>query len=303
MRILTRESVIYKFSPENQPIMSVEPGETFQVETDDCFRSQIQSEADLVTSVDFSQVNPATGPIELKGAHPGDILVVEILDIEVGDKGIMVCIPDEGAFAHRIKEAVTKVIPVSEGKFFFTDSLSFPVKPMIGVIGVSPADGEVPCGEIGDHGGNLDAKVMTKGARIYFLVRTNGALFALGDAHAGMGDGESVICGVEAIANVTLKLGVIKPQGFSPQRPVVEIDDKFVTIAHGPTLDEAAAKALDDMADLISYKTNMDDPEIAMLISAVGDLKVCQIVDPQKTARVEMPKSAVGLSADSPILP
>ncbi len=302
MRTLTRESVIYKFSPENPPIFSVEPGETFQVETDDCFRSQIQSEADLVTSVDFSQVNPATGPIELKGARPGDILVVEILDIEVGDKGVMVGIPDEGAFGHRIKDAVTKVIPISKGEFFFTDKLSFPVKPMVGVIGVSPADQEVPCGEIGDHGGNLDAQVITKGARIYFLVRTKGAMFALGDAHAGMGDGESVICGVESIANVTLKLNVIKPQGFSPQRPVVELDDKFITIAHGPTLDEAASKALEDMADLIRYKTDMNDTEIAMLISAVGDLKVCQIVDPQKTARVEMPKSALAFS-DKPILP
>lgn len=303
MRTLTRESVIYKFSPENQPIFSVEPGETFLVETDDCFRSQIQTEADLVTSVDFSQVNPATGPIELKGASPGDLLVVEILDINVGNKGIMVGIPDEGAFGDRIKEAVTKVIPVAEEQFFFTDTLAFPVKPMIGVIGVSPADGEVACGEIGDHGGNLDATVMAKGARVYFLVRTAGALFALGDAHAGMGDGESVICGVESIADVTLKLDTIKPQGFAPQRPVVEIDDTFVTIAHGPTLDEAAAKALNDMADLIRSKTTMDLPEIAMLISAVGDLKVCQIVDPQKTARVEMPKSAVGLSAADSILP
>ncbi|PIE35030.1 acetamidase [candidate division KSB3 bacterium] len=303
MRTLTRESVIYKFSPENPPIFSVEPGETFCVQTDDCFRSQIQTETDLVTDVDFSRINPATGPIDLKGIQPGDILAVDILDIEVGKQGVMVGIPEEGAFGDRITDAVTKVIPISDGKFFFTDEIAFPIQPMIGVIGVSPSDGEVPSGEIGEHGGNLDAKVMKKGARVYFLARTEGAMFALGDAHAGMGDGESVICGVETIANVTLKLDLIHPQGFAPQRPVVEVDDKFVTIAHGSTLDEAAAKALGDMADLIRYKTKMNDPEIGMLISAVGDLKVCQIVDPQKTARVEMPKSALGLLADSPILP
>jgi amidase len=302
MRTLAKNSVIYKFSPENPAVFSVEAGETIQVETDDCFRSQIQRETDLVTSIDFSQVNPATGPIEVKGAKPGDILAVDILDIDVGDKGVMVALPNAGAFGHRIQNAMTKIVPITEGTFKFNDTLSFPVKPMIGVIGVSPAAKEISTGEIDDHGGNMDAQVITTGARVYFPVQIEGACLALGDAHAGMGDGEVVICGVETTANVTLKLDLITltPKGFTLQRPAVELDDKFITIAHGATLDEAAAKALDDMADLIKYKTEMDDAEIAMLISAVGDLKVCQIVDPQKTVRVEMPKSIL-TAPDAPI--
>ncbi len=291
MKTIERADVIYKFDPGNQPVASVEAGETILIETDDCFGSQLKSEEDLITEVDFSKVNPATGPVEIKGAMPGDLLAVDILDIDLGTKGFMVAIPDEGGFGHLIEEPATKLIPVSEGKFWFTPDLSFPINPMIGVIGVSPSERAVPCGEIGNHGGNMDAKVICPGARVYFLVQKDGAMLAMGDVHAGMGDGESVICGVEITARVKVRVELIKSHQFRPPRPVVELSDRFITIGHGPSLDEAASTALDDILKLIRYKTNMPVSEIAMLISAVGNLKVCQIVDPQKTARVEIPKS------------
>ncbi len=298
MQTISRKDVIYQFSPENKPITTVEPGETFLVQTDDCFASQLKDSKDLITDIDFSRVNPATGPIEVKGAQPGDLLAVDILDLQVGPKGFMVAIPEEGGFGDVIEEPATKMIPVRDGRFWFTPDLGFPIHPMIGVIGVAPAEGEVSCGEIGDHGGNMDAKIIRKGARIYFLVQKDGAMLAMGDAHAGMGDGESVVCGVEITAEVTVRVNLIKKPVFRPKRPVVELDDQFITIAHGPSLDEAASTVLHDMLELIHFKTGMPKTEIAMLISAVGDLKVCQIVDPQKTARVEMPKSILDNSEE-----
>lgn len=300
MRTISRKEVIFEFSAENQAVASVEAGETLLIETDDCFRSQLKSEKDLVTEIDFSKVNPATGPIEIKGAAPGDLLVVEILDIQVESKGFMVAIPGEGGFGDIIKDSVTKLVPVKDGKFWFTPELSFPINPMVGVIGVAPASGTKPCGEIGDHGGNMDAKVICKDARIYFLVQAEGAMLAMGDAHAGMGDGEAVICGVEVPAEVQVRVDLIKNPEFKPPRPVVELGDHFIAIGHGPSLDEAASRALHDMMELVYYKTGMNRAEIAMLISAVGNLKVCQIVDPQKTARIEMPKSILK-SQDQPI--
>lgn len=302
MQKISRSDVIFQFSPKNRPIATVRPGETVSVETDDCFRSQIRNERDLVTEIDFSQVNPATGPIAVEGAEPGDILVVEIIRIKVESTGFMVAIPGEGAFGERLKESVTRVVPVRNGRFWIEDHLSFPVHPMIGVIGVSPGDREVPCGEIGDHGGNMDAKVIRQGARVYFQVRQEGAMFALGDAHAGMGDGEALICGVEIPARVELSFELIKQPKILPPRPVVEIDDRVVTIGLGPTLDEAASCALNDMMDLIHLKTGRSLDAISMLISAVGDLRVCQVVDPQKTARVEIPKT-IFPDPSRPVLP
>jgi amidase len=302
MQIIRRNQVIYQFDPKNQPVASVEPGETILLETDDCFGSQLESESDLITSVDFNKVNPATGPLAIKGASAGDVLCVDILDIKLGEKGFMVAIPGEGAFAERLKEPVTKMITVSKDRFLFDQDLSFPIHPMIGVIGVAPSEGTMGCGEIGDHGGNMDAKVICPGARIYFLVRQEGAMLAMGDCHAGMGDGESLICGVEITAEVKVKVDLIKSPNFKPPRPIVELEDKFITIGNGESLDTAASTALMDMLNLIQEKTGKSEAEIAMLISAVGDLKVCQIVDPQKTARVEMPK-AILKDLQQPVLP
>jgi amidase len=290
---ITRDKITYEFSPEMAPVAVVQPGEVVELQTHDCFTGQLQSEEDLITAVDFSRVNPATGPVAVEGAKPGDLLVVEIQEIKLGDKGFMVTIPGEGAFGSRFSTPATKIVQVKEGKFHFNRSLSFPVRPMIGVIGVAPKHGPVPCGENGDHGGNMDATVITAGSRLYFLVRQSGGLLGLGDVHAGMGDGESVICGVEIPAVVRIKLGLVPSPEYSPLRPVVDLEDRFITIGHGPTLDDAAQQALDDMLELVMYKTGMQVPEAAMLISAVGDLKVCQIVDPQKTARVEMPRSVL----------
>jgi amidase len=291
MVTITRDKIIYSFSSDNEPAAAIKPGERVLLETHDCFTGQITSELDLISAVDFSRVNPATGPIKVEGAHPGDILVVDIEDIHVGGTGFMVTIPEEGAFGSRIHKPSTKVVPVGNRRFQFNKKLSFPIHPMIGVIGVTPNGRSIPCGEIDDHGGNMDAKVITKGSRIYFKVQLEGALIALGDVHAGMGDGEAVICGVEIPSKVQIHVDLVKSSEYVPPRPVVELDDLFITIGHGSTLDEAAQTALDDMLDLIRYETNMTVDEISMLISAVGDLRVCQIVDPQKTARVEMPRS------------
>ena len=290
---ITRDRITYLFSPDMEPAAVVRPGDQVELETHDCFTGQLHTEEDLVTAVDFSRVNPATGPVAVEGAAPGDLLAVEIQDIALGERGFMVTIPGEGAFGGRFKEPATKVVPVQGGWFQFSSSLSFPVRPMIGVIGVAPATGAVPCGEIGDHGGNMDATVIAPGARVYFRVRMPGGLLALGDVHAGMGDGEAVICGVEIPAVVRIRVGLVKSPEHAPPRPVVELDDRFVTIGHGPTLDDAAQQSLEDMIELVMRRTGMPEPEAAMLISAVGDLKVCQVVDPQKTARVEMPRSVL----------
>lgn len=293
MTLITRDKITYRFSPDLEPVVVVQAGEVVEVQTHDCFTGQLKSEQDLITEIDFARVNPATGPIAVKGAKPGDLLTVEILDIELGEHGFMVTIPGEGAFGSRFSTPTTKMIQVKEGKLQFNHSLSFPIRPMVGVIGVSPEREAVSCGEIGDHGGNMDATVITTGSVLYFLVRQNGGLLALGDVHAGMGDGEAVICGVEIPAVVRIKLGLVSSPEYKPLRPVVEQKDRFITIGHGPTLDDAAQQALDDMIELVMYKTGMQVAEAAMLISAVGDLKVCQIVDPQKTARVEMPRAVL----------
>lgn len=96
MKIITSNNVIYKFSPKMQPIERIVPGETIIVETNDCFYQQIISEEQVLQEIDFDRINPATGPIYVEGADPGDLLQVKILSIDIKDKGIAAVIPGEG---------------------------------------------------------------------------------------------------------------------------------------------------------------------------------------------------------------
>ena len=87
---LSRDQVIWSFGPDLEPVLEVEPGETVVFETNDCFTGQIRSEDDLVTEIDLNRVNSATGPVAVRGAEPGDSLVVELLDVRPTERGFAV---------------------------------------------------------------------------------------------------------------------------------------------------------------------------------------------------------------------
>src|SRR6266699_5932711 len=91
-----RDEIIWAFGPDLEPVLEVEPCATVTFETNDCFTGQISSEADLVTEIDFGRVNAATGPIAVRGAEPGDSLVVELLEVRPDDRGFATLIPGMG---------------------------------------------------------------------------------------------------------------------------------------------------------------------------------------------------------------
>src|SRR3954454_8492388 len=88
-----RDDVVWSFGPSMEPVLEVEPGSIVTLETNDCFTGQIQTEADLVTEIDFTRVNSATGPISVVGAEPGDSLVVELLEVKPAARGFATLIP------------------------------------------------------------------------------------------------------------------------------------------------------------------------------------------------------------------
>jgi len=280
-------------SAENKPAASCKPGETVVFETQDCFSNQIQTEDVLFETTDWDTVNPATGPLEIEGAEPGDTLKVEIKKMDLNDHGVMVAVPEMGFLNNFIEESETKIITIEQNKAVFSDKIKINLNPMIGVIGCSPGKDEeaVPCGTPASHGGNMDTKVITEGSTLYFPVKVSGAMLAMGDLHAAMGDGEVVISGVEIAGEVTVKVDVIKGKEITD--PMVERNDAFYTIASGPTLDAAAKKAADNMFTFLKQRLDLENNELAMLMSVICDLQVSQVVDPEKTARMRVDKKAL----------
>ena len=287
METLSRDKVIYSFSKEHLPVKTIASGTTIEIQTYDCFQNQIQSENTKISTLDWNRVNPATGPIFVTGAEPGDVLKVKIEKLEIGDQGVMVVGPNLGVMGHRIKEMMPKIIPIRDGKAYF-DTVELPLNPMIGVIGVAPEGEAVSCGTPSAHGGNMDNKMVTEGATVYLPVFVKGALFGLGDFHAAMGDGEISVSGVEVDGKATVTIEVLK--GFSLQQPMLENEEVVTQIASAQTLDEAAKLATELMIDKIVSKSDRSLEEITMLMSAVGNVEVCQIVDPLITARFVVPK-------------
>lgn len=283
----SKESVIYEFSRNHSPVKRVSSGDTIEISTYDCFENQIQSEDTEITGIDWNRVNPATGPIFVEGAMPGDVLKVKIEKLEIGEQGVMVVGPDLGVMGHRLKEMESKMIPIQDGKAIF-NNIDIPLNPMIGVIGVAPEGEGVSCGTPGAHGGNMDNKLVAEGATLYFPVAVEGALFGLGDFHAAMGDGEVSVSGIEVEGKATVTFEVVK--GESVTQPMLENDHVVTQIASAETLEEAVRIATELMVDRICGKTGMPVSEVTMLMSAIGQVEVCQVVDPLMTVRFVVPK-------------
>jgi amidase len=159
---------------------------------------------------------------------------------------------------------------------------------MIGVIGVAPENGSIPNGEPGPHGGNMDNRLITIGTELYLPVFHKGASLGLGDLHAAMGDGEINVTGIEIAGKVTLTLEVIKSEKHHGH-PLFRKDDSFYCIYSDDTLDQAVIGASHEMLYWLQKSLNYKVSDTAMLMSLMGDLEICQVVDPKKTVRMKMP--------------
>ena len=285
---ISRENVFFAFNPHLKAIAHIQQGEEVLLQTHDCFEGQIQTTSDLVDSLDWAHVNPATGPLFINGANPGDVLRIDLLDIQVDQQSSMVTIPGEGALGDVISRMETAILKLEGSQVVFKDKIRVPVRPMIGVIGVAPAEGEVPTGTPGAHGGNMDCTLISAGSRGYFTVGVEGALFGAGDLHAAMGDGEIVVCVAETPGVVRFKADVVDLHDLPT--PFVETKDLVATIFSAPTIDEAASGATHNMAQFLTSFAGIPLNDAGMLMSLAGQLKFCQVVDPLKTVRFEFPK-------------
>ncbi|WPK11672.1 acetamidase/formamidase family protein [Lysinibacillus louembei] len=284
---ISKEHAIYAMSADNQPACTVQSGDTIVFEAYDCFTNQITSENQIVEALDWNKINPATGPVFIEGAEPGDVVEVDIHTIDIGDTVTLMTGPELGVLGDELDTMTIKRVPIVEGKLQFTEDIQIPMNKMIGVIGTAPAQDAISCGVPDTHGGNMDTTAITEGAKLYLPVNVKGALLALGDCHAAMGDGEVSVCGGEVPAQVTVTVRVLK--NHLVPTPYVINGDTISTIASAKTLDEATVMATKNMVRVIQQSTTLTDAEAIHLLSLAGQLRISQIVDPNKTARMELP--------------
>jgi amidase len=284
--------VIWSFGPDLEPVLEVEPGDVVTFETNDCFTGQIRSEDDLVTEIDLGRINSATGPVAVRGAEPGDSLVAEILDVRPIEWGVATLIPGFGQLIEHVQSPLTRLFEVKDGLIRQNERIVFPARPMVGVVGVATGGEEISNGLAGLHGGNLDDHLHGKGARIFFPVRQPGGMFAVGDMHASMGDGEICFTGVEIAGEVDVRFDVLK--GKQSRWPVTELADLWLPHATAPDYPEALALVSEEAARLLVDEHGFSLEDAFIFLSVACDAGVAQGCKPAPgfgtIARFSIPK-------------
>jgi acetamidase/formamidase len=273
-----------------EPAVEIDPGDAVVLHTRDASDGQIRrdSTAQDVPNIDFSHVNPVSGPVFVKGARPGDVLAVEIVSLEVGDWGWTAIIPGFGLLADEFPDPWLRLSSIDplDGVVSFSDRVTVPLRPFPGTIGVAPAQpGAHSIVPPSRWGGNIDTRHLTEGATLYLPVGVEGGLLSVGDTHAAQGDGE--VCGtaVESAMDIHLRVTVRRdlqisaPQLHVPGAPAAVASAYQICTGVGPDLMEAARDAVRAMIDHLGARYGLDAQEAYAVTSIAGDLRIHEIVD------------------------
>ena len=289
---ISRSQVTYRLEAGAAFVASVECGTRFVVETHDCRTGTITAESVPADLRDTRWINPVTGPIEVRGTVPGDVLAIDLHDVRTADEGLMIHRPGTSAIDD-IGDPVFRMIEMDEGRAT-VGPVSIPRRPMVGFIGLTPASGTPGTLLGGGWGGNMDTKLLTTGARLYLPVAIPGAGLHVGDLHAAMGDGEVYMTGVEVAGEVSLtvqRMSASDLGGRTLPLPLLETADRLVPIAGAETLDLAARAALAAGITILTEWTGMTAIDAGFYLSAACDLRISQFLPKLGVhCRLEIPK-------------
>jgi acetamidase/formamidase len=267
------------FDNSLEPVLRIGPGGTVRFE---CPPMPLPREAGPDDLANVSPVHPHTivGPVQIEGARPGHVLVVEVLQVELGqDFGHTFVVPGLGLRTERFPDPHVHNFDLSDGDSVeLAPGVRIPLRPFLGIMGVAPA-------EPGEHstippravGGNIDIARLTAGATLYLPIEVEGALFSCGDGHAAQGQGEVCGTGIETAVTATLRFGLDTERTLD--QPAFSTPDAYVTTAVGPDLHDCSARAIDQMIDHLVAERGLTPEQAYVLCSAAVDLAIEEIVD------------------------
>jgi len=292
---LSRDHHTYSFAASHTPVLHVNPGELIHVQTWDCYKGMVTNADNALQEFASEDMNPATGPIYIEGAEPGDTLSVTIHDIKPGVRGVARIYAGNGQLVHLCDTVpYAKFFDVIDGVVTMNEHISFPSSPMLGVIGVAPETGEIATMPAGKHGGNLDNNLNGVGSTVHLPVQHKGALLGLGDMHASMGDGEICGTGIEIAGDVLISVQLVK--GVATDYPVTENASHWTT--HGVAHEDIPVSlriACEEAAQLLVKQWGFTMEDAFIFLSVQGNLGIAQAVHPSTgtvIAKMSVPKIA-----------
>jgi acetamidase/formamidase len=285
--------VHYEWNNALAPRLEIDPGDTVVFDTRDAadgFYSPGSTHDDVLARGPF-RGHPLTGPVRVRGARPGDLLTVDIVDVKPrAGFGWTSIRPGRGLLPESdFAKPFLQIWDLSDGIYArMGQRVAVALEPFPGVAGTA-------LDEPGGHstmpprknGGNMDVKQLVAGATLYLPVWVDGALFSVGDGHGAQGDGEVCVTAVEMQAQVTLRFGLQERRHLpEPQLrtagPLAAGTNRgpyFATTAHGPDLFASAQQAVRYMIDHLERERGFSREEAYVIASVAVDLKISEIVD------------------------
>lgn len=289
--------------------LTIDPGDLVEVSTEDCFGGMVNSARDLPSeTVAFDKLNPVSGPIEIRGAEPGDLLAVHFVSIvPARDHAISATFPHFGALTGS-HETVTLQPPLEERVWFYdidVDSWTatfsatnsdhtvvMPLDPMHGTVGVAPASDEVRLVVTpSTYGGNMDTPELRAGVTLYLPVNVDGAMLSLGDGHARQGEGELCGTGLECAMNTVIAVDVVK--GAAPDWPRLQNDDYLMSTGSMRPLEDAFRISQRDLVEWAAELTGLDTLDAYQLVSQTVMSPAANVCDPNFTMMAKLPTWAL----------
>ncbi len=287
------------FSPELQPALFVESGDSIDVETYTGFKLYQQAPESFLTPEFIEicqnlsparQVGPGphllTGPIYVENAQPGDVLEVRLKTISPRlAMGFNAIRPGWGALPQQFDQSRLRFLPLNldnnTAEFPPGSGIHIPLIPFFGIVGVATPQTQRSSIPPGVYGGNLDNPELQVGCRIFLPVFVPGALFSIGDGHAAQGAGEVNGTAIETSMNGTIELHL--HQDFSLNAPIATNHSDWMTMGFGETLDEAFEMALQQMIQFLQTVLKLEAEEAYILCSLAVNFRITQVVNaPQK---------------------
>ncbi|MCU1585073.1 MAG: putative acetamidase [Microbacteriaceae bacterium] len=289
-----------------EPLLSIRPGDLVEVSTEDCFGGRVMSPNDLPSHVvPFTELNPVSGPIEVQGAEPGDMLAVHFVSIvPARPHAISSMFPHFGALTATHETAMLHESLEERVWFYDIDldawtatfqaknsdyALALPLDPMHGTVGVAPVGGEVRLVVTpSTHGGNMDTPEARAGTTLYLPINVAGAMLSLGDGHARQGEGEVCGTGLESAMNSVIAVDLIK--GGATVWPRLENDEFIMSTGSIRPLEDAFRISQKDLVDWTSDLTGLDTLDAFQLVSQMGLAPAANVCDPNYTMMAKLPK-------------
>lgn len=289
---------------DRDPVLTIAPGDSVTFDCLDATGGQFDRDSgpDDVLTKDSSKTHAMTGPVAIEGAAPGDVLEVELLELNHRGVGFQWFYPEEkGLLPEEFDEPGFFAWELEGDVGHFVDGIEVPLDPFPGNLGVVPA-------EAGPHsttpprrvGGNVDVKHLTEGATLYLPVEVAGGLFSIGDCHAAQGDGEVCVTAIEAPMGVTCRfdvrrdLDIEQPQfeTTGPFTPTGEDEPMYATTGIADDLMDASKAAISHMMDHLEAEHGLSREHAYFLCSAIVDLKISEVVNaPNWVVTAYLPES------------